>query len=55
MAIEPNSDWTVILVLILFFIFFLALYIWSTWKQKQKQLEDRRKQLERKLDETNNS
>jgi cbb3-type cytochrome oxidase subunit 3 len=54
MAIEPNSGWTVALVLI-FFLFFLALYIWSTWKQKQKQREDRMKQLEKNLDETNKS
>jgi preprotein translocase subunit YajC len=47
MAIEPISGWILALVLILFFVFYLAICSWLEWREKQKQLEDRLKQIER--------
>jgi preprotein translocase subunit YajC len=47
MAFEPISGWTLALILIMFIVFYVTICSWLEWRDKQKQLEDRVKQLER--------
>lgn len=51
MAIEPISGWTVTLILVMFFFFYLTAYFWSMWREKEKQFEERMKRLETKLED----